>query len=328
MKAFIRDNIKNFTYVFIISLVLWLIAFYALGFMNLITGMLCLLVLMVATFSLGLTSFSKYYKNILLEKPKAIFYLPLTLSSISFLYYIGTEGSFLNFIYQSLYFFIPTISAYIARIKSKDLNILDLVTILLLWIPVDFNLIQPTWTWPESGVGTNAYTIPTGVLLITLLFSSFRRLNGIKERVYLSIEDWGPILKNFLIFIAIAIPFGLVTGFIQFNYGKEVTLIGLIGSILATFFLIAIPEELLFRGVIQNILQKKFSSKPNAGLYLASVIFGISHLNNGPFPDWRYLILATIAGYFYGKTYNKCRSIIPAMLVHTFVDVLWIQFFR
>jgi membrane protease YdiL (CAAX protease family) len=96
---------------------------------------------------------------------------------------------------------------------------------------------------------------------------------------------------------------------------------------LGIFFLIAIPEELLFRGIIQNFLEKTLR-KPPLALFVTSLIFGAAHLNNGPRPDWRYFLLASLAGLFYGNAYQQTRGLMAPAIVHTLVDMVWRAFFR
>jgi membrane protease YdiL (CAAX protease family) len=94
------------------------------------------------------------------------------------------------------------------------------------------------------------------------------------------------------------------------------------------FLLTAWPEELLFRGLLQNSLTRTLSSE-SGGWILASIIFGLAHItNNGVFPNWRYALLATIAGIFYGRTWRKTASIFPAAIVHALVDTTWHLLFR
>jgi membrane protease YdiL (CAAX protease family) len=92
-------------------------------------------------------------------------------------------------------------------------------------------------------------------------------------------------------------------------------------------FFTAWPEELLFRGLLQNLLTKSLKSEW-AGIIVAALVFGASHLNNGGFPNWRYGILATIAGIFYGRAWIKTGSLLPGAIVHALVDVLWHILFR
>jgi len=84
----------------------------------------------------------------------------------------------------------------------------------------------------------------------------------------------------------------------------------------------------LFRGLLQNSLSRTLSSE-TGGWIAASVIFGLAHItNNGVFPNWRYEILATIAGVFYGRVWRKTNSIFTSAIVHALVDTIWHLAFR
>ena len=83
----------------------------------------------------------------------------------------------------------------------------------------------------------------------------------------------------------------------------------------------ALPEEILFRSLIQNLLMLRFGSN-NRTLLAAALIFGCAHLNNGPqpLPNWRYMILATIAGLAYGAVFRKASTVLSSTALHTAVD--------
>jgi membrane protease YdiL (CAAX protease family) len=83
----------------------------------------------------------------------------------------------------------------------------------------------------------------------------------------------------------------------------------------------ALPEEILFRALIQNLLMLRFGSN-NRTLFLAALIFGSAHLNNGPqpLPNWRYMILATIAGIAYGAVFRKSSTVLSSAALHAAVD--------
>jgi membrane protease YdiL (CAAX protease family) len=93
-----------------------------------------------------------------------------------------------------------------------------------------------------------------------------------------------------------------------------------------TFLLVAIPEEIFFRGVLQNLLESRFGR--GRALALASVLFGLGHFNKGATFNWRYVILATIAGVFYGRAWREQRQILASVITHTAVDVVWSVWFR
>jgi hypothetical protein len=90
----------------------------------------------------------------------------------------------------------------------------------------------------------------------------------------------------------------------------------------AIFFFIAIPEEVLFRGTIHRYLERVLKWTPRATLILSSIIFGVAHLDNPPNVGY-YFVLASIAGFFYGRTYLRTGKIVPAALVHLAVDWIW-----
>ena len=142
-----------------------------------------------------------------------------------------------------------------------------------------------------------------------------RRLEGVGYRCHFEKQDGWIGLRNFLLFAPVAIPIGLLTGFITIS-GRQFSGWQVLLSALGIFFLIAIPEELLFRGIIQNFLEKTFR-KPALALIVTSLIFGAAHLNNGPRPDWRYFLLASLAGLFYGNAYQRTRGLMaPAIGSH------------
>jgi membrane protease YdiL (CAAX protease family) len=88
----------------------------------------------------------------------------------------------------------------------------------------------------------------------------------------------------------------------------------------------ALPEEILFRAMIQNLLMQRFGSGMRT-LILAAFIFGAAHLDNGPqaLPNWRYFILATIAGFAYGRVFQRSTTVLSSALFHMLVD--WTKHF-
>jgi hypothetical protein len=83
----------------------------------------------------------------------------------------------------------------------------------------------------------------------------------------------------------------------------------------------ALPEEVLFRSLIQNLLMLRFGSSART-LLVAALIFGCAHLNNGPqpLPNWRYMMLATIAGWAYGVVFQRSSTVLSSAALHTMVD--------
>ena len=196
----------------------------------------------------------------------------------------------------------------------------DFVILAGVWVFVKFS--PSHWLWPYPG-GRLAYafTVLAAVGVALATFVLVRRVNGIGYSLGWG-RNWGLyVLASFLLFACIAIPLGLKMHFIVFapQWGHWSSYLELS---LAILFFTAWPEEFLFRGLLQNFLSKA-SKSDLAGWWTASVLFGFSHITNMGFPNWRYVILASLAGLFYGWTWRKTGSIFASALVHGAVDATW-----
>jgi len=201
----------------------------------------------------------------------------------------------------------------------------DFLTIALIWIAVKFG--PSHWIWPYPG-GRLAY-IFTVIVAVDLAIAGFlllRRVNNVGYSVGWGFR-WTPYVAGSLaVFACIAIPLGVRMHFISYapRFSEWKTFIPLSIGIL---FFTAWPEEFLFRGLLQNLLSRRSNSE-TIGLLTASMLFGFSHITNLHFPNWRYVLLASIAGLFYGWTWRKTGSIFASAIVHAGVDILWHFFFR
>jgi membrane protease YdiL (CAAX protease family) len=169
-----------------------------------------------------------------------------------------------------------------------------------------------------------------------------RRLPDVGYDLRLRWRDLLVGMREWAFFAPIAILLGTAIGFIRFRPYLPV-LGSAAAAWLITFFFVALPEELFFRGLLQNLLERRFQTSATSklgalqtpdhpltrtpartrALLLASVIFGLSHFNK-PLPfNWRYVILATIAGIFYGRAWLDRRRLGCSAITHATVDVVW-----
>jgi membrane protease YdiL (CAAX protease family) len=204
----------------------------------------------------------------------------------------------------------------------------DYAALVVIWLPVVLplptRLLYRVFPYPPPLTHTLAIllALSTAVAAFVLL----RRLDGIGYAV-----GWGRgftanFALHFAIFTTIAIPVGLKLGFLVFGpslaraRSSPLTMLGIL-------FFTAWPEEFLFRGLLQNLLSRALKNQW-AGLIVASIIFGFSHIYHAPSPNWKYVLLATIAGLFYGHVWMRTRSLLPGTFVHALVDISWHILFR
>jgi uncharacterized protein len=152
-------------------------------------------------------------------------------------------------------------------------------------------------------------------------FLAIRQLSGTGYDFHLRWSDWRTGLRELVFFAPIVIVLGLALGFIH----PHRNLPGIGSALLrwvGIFFFTAVPEELFFRAWVQNLLERRMGRR--AALIIASVLFGLSHFNKrSAHFNWPYVLLATIAGIFYGRAWREHRRVPASTITHASVDWIW-----
>lgn len=197
----------------------------------------------------------------------------------------------------------------------------DFAALGALAIPVPAQWLKGVWGWPEELY----FFVPLTAVCAALC--AFVVVRGLEDVGYSLAWRKGDLTKgavNFMLFAILAVPAGYAMHFIRFH-PHGVPAGELAFQFLGVYLTIAIPEELLFRGLLQNLLTKTIRRGPPGryALILASVIFGASHFHHPPVPNWRYCIMATLAGLLYGNAYQARGRISCSALTHSLVDTIW-----
>lgn len=225
------------------------------------------------------------------------------------------------------YTFAPAVCAFLIRRRPPP-TAADFGIILLLWLPLEFSVGRAWAPKPVQGMlHMAAYGV--SVTLGLTLFPLFRQLGGMKYNLPRSGRDAVNPLIGFAVAAPVLAVLGRMLGFLEpFHLRAQWTAAGLATQFLAILAATALPEEILFRGLIQNCLMQKFGANTRT-LLLAALIFGCAHLDNGPgpLPNWRYMILATIAGCAYGKVFEKSSSVFASAALHALVNTVKHAFF-
>jgi membrane protease YdiL (CAAX protease family) len=204
----------------------------------------------------------------------------------------------------------------------------DVLCFLALWVPFDLH----AWTrelWP----GPSGLSYPFWALTVSLVavagFGGRRDLPGLGFRLP-EPRDAAIGLVALVAFGAIALPLGYASRLLRaaptlahFGAGKAVA------ATLGIALTVALPEEILFRGVLDNGLLA-LVKRPWLALGLSSVAFGLTHWNNEKTLGGKvaYCVLASVAGVFYGLACRRSKGLPAAVLVHTLVDATWLVFLK
>ena len=215
----------------------------------------------------------------------------------------------------------------LARAASADPeqrgNWRDAVILLTLGLAVDLRWFDVAWPAGLRGLN-NLLLVDAGLYG----FLAIRRLNGTGFNFRLQRSDWKTGLRELLFFAPAVLLLGIALGFIH----PHANLPGVGRAAFAwayIFVFVAVPEELFFRAWLQNLLERRLGR--TAALVVASILFGLSHFNKrlsaGMHFNWRYVLLATIAGIFYGRAWRERRRVPASTITHTCVDWLWSWWF-
>jgi membrane protease YdiL (CAAX protease family) len=204
-----------------------------------------------------------------------------------------------------------------ARFNWQDLAVgLWLVAVVL------FHLFTGIWNVPRNlDFMGRLFVLSAGALT----WNFIRPVPALGYTIDVSTRALVAALTNFLLFAAIAIPVGFAMGFTSWN-PRWPGVLNLVLTFLEILLFIAVLEELFFRGFLQSLLTESIHSWW-AGRLIASAIFGLFHILHAPFPNWRYVMLASIAGWFYGSAYRSGGTLLSSVLVHASVDTVWRIFF-
>ncbi|HYK60622.1 MAG TPA: CPBP family intramembrane glutamic endopeptidase [Bryobacteraceae bacterium] len=281
-----------------------------------------LVLLLAAILSLFSRAVQNRLRGALHLRPGLIWVAPLLLTGV-FCIAAALAGAFripfalLALVYTSA----PVLCAYWQGIgPAKRPAALDFVCVLLLWLPLEFSAGAALVPRQAQGIlHSVAYGI--AILLGLTLFLCFRSFSGMKYALPVRNADFSFPLAEYIAVAPVLAALGYSVGFIPAPHASTASPRTMAAAFGLIFLGTALPEEILFRGLIQNLLMQRFGETTRT-LVIASVIFGCAHLNNGPQaqPNWRYAILASIAGFAYGKVFQKASSICSSALLHMLVD--------
>jgi len=195
-------------------------------------------------------------------------------------------------------------------------HFLDFLVLLPLGLAVDLRWLEPAWPHRMALLGKL-------VLLDAGLygFLAVRRLMGVGFDLRFRRRDLKIGLREFVFCALIAIPLGVAIGFLHTHAHIDHPL-WVLPAWIFTLVGVALPEEIFFRGWMQNLLERRMGR--TAALILTACVFGLSHFNKRTAHfNWRYVLLAAIAGIFYGRAWRADRRVGASAIAHATVDTFW-----
>jgi uncharacterized protein len=197
----------------------------------------------------------------------------------------------------------------------------DFLVLGVLGLAVDLRWFEPAWG-PGPAIFNKFLLLDAGIYG----FLAIRQLGHAGFDLRLRLRDWGIGLLSLAAYAPIAAALGLWLGFLHFH-AQMPSPWHVPFAWIFTFFFIAVPEELFFRGWIQNLLERRLGRVQ--ALLITSALFGLSHFNKrAAHFNWRYVLLAALAGIFYGLAWRQERRVAASAITHASVDAIWSVWFR
>ena len=191
----------------------------------------------------------------------------------------------------------------------------DAIVLLTVGLAVDLRWFERAWP--------NGLTSLGKLLLVDAALYGFvviRQLNGTGFDFHFRWSDWKTGVRELAYFSPLVIAGGLALGFLH-PHGNPLRL-SMIPTWIYIFIFVAVPEELFFRAWVQNLLERRVGCR--AALVLTAVLFGLSHFNKrSAYFNWRYVVLASVAGIFYGRAWREQRRVPASAITHASVDAIW-----
>lgn len=216
---------------------------------------------------------------------------------------------------------------YLLRTKKQfyaDLLFMTLLAAVLLSKVFDLIYIELSPRVPASILGKLMW-----FRIAILAVLSIRSMGGIGFGFVPTREDWSVGIQQYVLFIPVAAGVGLLIRFAQPHRAFGAWWQGLlliVGTFAAFLWVVGLAEEFFFRGMLQQLLSRRFNSTA-MGLIVTSILFGLVHLPFRSFPNWRFALLAGLAGIFYGLAYLRAGSVRAAAVTHALVVTTWRVFF-
>ncbi len=221
----------------------------------------------------------------------------------------------------ALYAGLPVVVAWLlgqaaAADAEQRGNWRDAIILLLLGLAVDLRWFDAAWP--------NGLRALNELLLVDIGLYGFLAIRGLSETgfdFHLRWSDWKSGVRELVFFTPMVLILGLALGFIHPHANLPPVGAAALRWV-GIFCFTAVPEELFFRAWVQNLLERRVGRR--SALLIASVLFGLSHFNKrSAHFNWRYVLLATIAGIFYGRAWREGRRVPASAITHASVDWIW-----
>jgi hypothetical protein len=239
---------------------------------------------------------------------------------------VAAEGSVFRWGWLALYALLPVVVASLLwqaghADPNQHGNWRDFLVLAMLGLAVDLRWFEGAWP-AHLAIFNKVLLLDAGIYG----FIALRQLEGTGFDLRLRFRDAAIGLRELALYTPLALALGLGLGFLHLH-ARWPGWAMIAGAWIFTFLFIAVPEELFFRGWLQNLLERRMGRIP--ALIVTAILFGLAHFNKRAAQfNWRYVLLAAVAGVFYGRAWRSERRVGASAITHASVDAIWSLWLR
>ena len=142
-------------------------------------------------------------------------------------------------------------------------------------------------------------------------------------------HEWRAGFTNFFYFVVVGAPLAYLLSAVRLSPSISFwTGLGrLEGAFFGGLWMVAFSEEFFFRGALQRWIEDWTASR-TAALAIGSLLFGLVHVGPRQFPNWRWVIVTTVLGWFCARARMEAGGIRAAMVTHSLAIGVYTGFLR
>ena len=226
----------------------------------------------------------------------------------------------------ALYALLPVaVAALLWQAKAIDVaqrgNWRDFLVLAVLGLAVDLRWFEPAWP-AHLAVFSKMLLLDAGIYGFLVI----RQLDGVGFDLRLRLRDASIGLRELLLYTPIALVLGLALGFLHLHPGWP-RLARLFGGFSSHSFSSPCRKSCSFADGCRTCWNAAWDDTPRSLSPRRS--FGLSHFNKRAVHfNWRYVLLAALAGIFYGRAWRQERRVGASAITHASVDTIWSLWLR
>lgn len=214
-----------------------------------------------------------------------------------------------------VYWLVPALLLRQAQKNKQHCGIYDILLLLSLWVPIHTGVIAHVYRVPEGpALLALVMAIPAATVTLAIATVSVRQFEdvGLSLKHCLGLSPWRTAAQYLAVALIALAAYNAALGRPIMNPQlADATLPSALMQVrgaAALLLFVSLPSELLFRGLILNILEKTSGSTWLA-VACAALISAVAGAGLSPAPE--QVGAGLIAGVFYGLIYLKTASVLP-----------------